>query len=227
MIAVLMPITWPVEVDQRAAGVARVDRGVGLQEVGEQRPPALPPPTARPRAESTPVVTVLESPNGLPIATTVSPIRRLALLPSGVAGSPLAATLSTARSASRSEPSTVASSSRPSSVVTRMRDAPSMTCSLVTTRPEGSMISPEPSDWLFLCRPPPKKLPKNGSTSRTIDSAEMLTTEGETRSTTATTGVRRGEAVWAAAEAGRPDAAQERRAGESAKGVLFAWRRPF
>src|SRR5688500_20025278 len=47
-------------------------------------------------------------------------------------------TLSTAKSESRSEPNTSASSSRPSWVTTTMREAPSMTWALVTTRPEAS-----------------------------------------------------------------------------------------
>src|SRR5688572_32599444 len=43
--------------------------------------------------------------------------------------------------------STSASSSRPSRVLTRMREAPSITCALVTTMPRGSTIRPEPSAW--------------------------------------------------------------------------------
>ena len=70
-----------------------------------------------------------------------------------------------------------------------MRDAPSTTWALVTTIPWGSTITPEPSDWAWRWRG--KKPPKKGSTSRTIASAEMLTTAGDTRSTTRTTGVRR------------------------------------
>ena len=58
-----------------------------------------------------------------------------------------------------------------------MRDAPSMTWALVTTMPFASMIRPEPSDWVR--RLWPKKRPKKGSTSRTIDSAETLTTAGD------------------------------------------------
>ena len=79
--------------------------------------------TVRPMAESTPVVTVLERPKGLPTAMTDSPIMRSELLPRGKAGSPVALTLRTARSASRSAPSRSASGSRPSRRVTVTREA--------------------------------------------------------------------------------------------------------
>ena len=159
--------------------------------------------TVRPTAESTPVVTVFDRPNGLPMATTVSPIIRSELCPRGTAGRPLAFTLSTAMSASRSEPSRSASISRPSSRVTVIREAPSMTWALVTTMPLRSTMNPEPSDWAWRSVPRPKR-PKNGSASRTVDSAEMLTTAGATFSTSATTGVRRAACgVWAAARPGR------------------------
>ena len=36
-IAELMPTTWPLAVDEGAAGVAGVDRGVGLDRVGDHR----------------------------------------------------------------------------------------------------------------------------------------------------------------------------------------------
>ena len=55
-----------VQVDERAAGVAGIDRRVGLNEVLERlllRP-------LRPSALTMPDVTVFEKPNGLPIATT-------------------------------------------------------------------------------------------------------------------------------------------------------------
>ena len=38
MIAVLTPMTWPALVDQRAAGVAGIERGVGLDDVLDQPP---------------------------------------------------------------------------------------------------------------------------------------------------------------------------------------------
>ena len=58
------------QVDQRAAGVAGVDRRVGLDEllVARRRRRA-----ERPTALTMPEVTVWPTPNGLPIATTKSP----------------------------------------------------------------------------------------------------------------------------------------------------------
>ena len=60
--------------------------------------------TERPRAETTPVVTVPERPNGLPTAMTLSPIIRSDDVPTGAAGRPLASTRSTATSLSGSTP---------------------------------------------------------------------------------------------------------------------------
>ena len=135
MIAVLMPITWPSRLTSGPPELpGLIEASVCRKSVKSARRRLRRAPRARaPRARRWSPCG--ESPNGLPIAITVSPISRSALLPSGVAGRPFASTLSTARSASRSAPSTVASSSRPSRVVTRIRDAPSMTCSLVTTMP--------------------------------------------------------------------------------------------
>ena len=63
-----MPITSPVEVEERPAGVARIDRDVGLDErhVG-------PSGSERPLALTMPAVTEFSKPNGEPIATTHSP----------------------------------------------------------------------------------------------------------------------------------------------------------
>ena len=57
------------EVEQRAAGVAGIDRGVGLDEVVVGRRA----PMLRPLALTMPAVTVCSRPKGLPIATTQSP----------------------------------------------------------------------------------------------------------------------------------------------------------
>ena len=57
-------------------------------------------------------------------------------------------------------------------------------------------------DWTRLRRPP-KNGPKNGSAWRTIDSAAMLTTAGDTFSTTSTIGVRRDDCAGTAGGAAR------------------------
>ena len=70
LMAVLMPITSPAQVDQRTARVARIDGGVGLDEVV-----VAPWPMTRCLALTMPAVTVCSRPKGLPIATTHSPGR--------------------------------------------------------------------------------------------------------------------------------------------------------
>jgi hypothetical protein len=60
-----------VGVDQRAARVAEVDRGIGLDEVLEM----VDVQVVAPQAEMMPMVTVWPTPNGLPIASTTSPTR--------------------------------------------------------------------------------------------------------------------------------------------------------
>ena len=85
-IAELMPTTLAVQVDQRAAGVARVDRGVGLDRgvrscwcPGRRTRRRCAP--AGSSALTMPLVTVPSRPSGEPIATTCSPTWRSAELP--------------------------------------------------------------------------------------------------------------------------------------------------
>ena len=84
-IELLMPIELAVGVDQRAAGVAGVDRGevwIALVTTGVRRLLLLAEPaarssrrcvTGRSRALTMPVVTVPARPSGLPMAMTGSP----------------------------------------------------------------------------------------------------------------------------------------------------------
>ncbi len=84
-----------VHVEQRAAGVAPVDGGVGLDEVVVR---SLVDVAAA--GATMPAVTEPPRPNGLPIASTQSPTRDLSLSPNCTAGSGLSAvTFSTAMSA--------------------------------------------------------------------------------------------------------------------------------
>ena len=175
------------------------------------------PRTLRPRADTTPAVTVLDSPNGLPMATMVSPIIRSDEEPNRIAGrgAPGFRTRRTARSLSASDPTTSHSSSRPDRVIAVIFDAPETTCSLVRMMPLASMIAPEPSDWLVRRRgresKPKKKSSKTeGCRRRRVCSAEMLTTEGATFSTTWTISLLRadcGEAAPRAATAPKRTAA--------------------
>ena len=78
-----MPTSLPGGVDERAAGVAGVDRRVGLQQALERRAPSA--CTVRSRPETMPWVTVgpPPRPSGKPIASTPSPSRSLDERPSG------------------------------------------------------------------------------------------------------------------------------------------------
>ena len=112
----------------------------------------------RPRAETTPVVTVWLNPKGLPMAMTVSPGMISPESPSFTAGSFAAPLIcSTARSKSGSAPFTVAVNSLPSSRCTMTSSPPAITCALVSTRPlSPSTITPEPRLTRFcLTRRPP------------------------------------------------------------------------
>ena len=84
-------------IHQRAAGVADVDRRVGLDEVLEapRRPSCW-----RPVALTMPCVTVWDRPMGLPMASTTSPTRSRSERPSGATGSERRPMRSTARSVS-------------------------------------------------------------------------------------------------------------------------------
>ncbi len=95
------------------------------------RSPAL---KLRCSAETTPVVTVLARPKGLPMAMTVSPISSSSERPMGTAGSrSRVSSLSTARSEEGSVPISLAVSSRPSTSPTRKRAPRSTTWLLVST----------------------------------------------------------------------------------------------
>ena len=98
-------------VDQRAAGVAGVDRRVGLDRVDTVRRSAVEPVvTARPVALTMPSVTVLDRPSGAPIATAMSPTCTLSEFAKVAGVSPLApSSLTTARSDGGSVPTTLAS----------------------------------------------------------------------------------------------------------------------
>ena len=98
-------------------------------------------------AETMPVVTVRENPNGLPIAIAASPTRTLEESPngSGTSLASLGSTLRTARSFETSRPATSASTkslSSPKRTCTSCE--PSTTWALVTIVPSLSTTKPEP-----------------------------------------------------------------------------------
>src|ERR1044071_7434784 len=123
--------------------------------------------TERPNADTTPVVTVPERPNGLPTATTLSPIIRSDESPIGAAVRFLESTFNTATSLSGSTPSSFAATWVPSLKLTVMRDAPSTTWLLVTMTPSLDQTKPEPRDCVLYERGPKKPNGSNiGSTDR-------------------------------------------------------------
>ena len=87
----------------------------------------LMPSPVRPSAETMPLVTLWLKPNGLPIASTTSPTRRLSEEAKAMAGRLSRSTRSTARSVSGSLPTSFASNFLPSANVTSISSAPSTT----------------------------------------------------------------------------------------------------
>ncbi len=91
-----------------------------------------------------PAVTVFSKPNGEPMASTHSPVRRSLALPSLTTGRSLALIFSTAMSVLGSAPSTFARNSRRSVSLTVTSVASFTTCALVMMMPSGLTMKPEP-----------------------------------------------------------------------------------
>ena len=126
----------------------------------------------RPTALTMPAVTVDSKPNGLPMATATCPGRTFLELPRRAAGSrSLVSARSTAMSVSGSRPRMRAGTWRPSFSDRSIAVAPSTTWLLVSTRPSGERIVPEPEPCA------PWRVPRT----------RTCTTDGETASTTLTT----------------------------------------
>src|SRR5256886_7350151 len=105
------------------------------------------PPTERnerPSALTTPAVTVLWKPSGLPIATTSWPTRSAPESPSSATVSETGGTRSTARSVSGSSPTSSARTRRPSGNAASSRVASWTTWLVVSTNPSGVNTNPEP-----------------------------------------------------------------------------------
>ena len=123
----------------------------------------------RPSAETTPAVTELPKPFGLPIATTSCPTRRrvrvaeLGRLPGRAPSA-----RSTARSDSGSVPTTSTANSRPSTKEAMPLSARSTTCAEVSTNPSGVITTPLP--------PPSTRLPRKRRETRRLatDGARRL-----------------------------------------------------
>ena len=145
-----------------------------------------------------PAVTVPPSPNGLPMASTQSPTRRLSESPNGTAVSCVSpgSIFSTAISVFWSWPSTSATNVVSSASVTVISSAFSITWKFVTTMPASSMMNPDPSDearrWR-LSSPKLRKKSSNGEPggncgisadgpSLTMVVVEIFTTAGDSAS---------------------------------------------
>jgi hypothetical protein len=143
--AVLMPMTLPSMLRSGPPELpGLMEASVWMKSVKVR--PASFDGTDRPSAETTPVVTVPLRPNGLPTATTVSPIMRSDDVPMFAAARPVALTRRTATSLSGSTPISVAGSCEPSLKLTVIRDAPSTTWLFVTMIPSADQTNPDPSD---------------------------------------------------------------------------------
>ena len=132
-----------VDVDERAARVARVDRGAGLDRFGRVAP--LLSVSWRLRALTMPSVTLELSPSGLPMAIAMSPTRSFEESAKVAGRSPVPLTLITARSSGVKRPTSVALRRFPVEVVTVNAVAVPTTWSLVTMLPFLSKTIPEPS----------------------------------------------------------------------------------
>src|SRR5437762_2355936 len=113
------------------------------------------PPTERnerPSALTTPAVTVLWKPSGLPIAMTSCPTRSAAESPNSATVSETGGTRMTARSVSGSSPTSSAATGRPSANATSIRVASCTTWLFVRTNPSGVNTNPEPGRGaVYLC----------------------------------------------------------------------------
>ena len=129
MIAALIPISSAVDVEQRAAGVAGVDRGVGLDEVAVEAVPAASRSVdRRDDADGHRVRQAEWIADGDRGLADHEVVRRAE--PRWPAEAPSQEILSTARSDSCEVPTISAQNSRLSCSVTRTREAAEMTCSV-------------------------------------------------------------------------------------------------
>ena len=138
--AVLMPIDLAPHVDERAAGVAGVDGGVGLEEVVERALPeraALGADDARGHR--------LLRPNGEPIASTQSPTLTRSESPRRAAGyGPAALQAEHGEVGPPVDPDDLGLVLLAVVVTTSMSVARSTTWALVSAMPDGSTMTPEP-----------------------------------------------------------------------------------
>ena len=129
-IVLLMPIRLPAAVDQRAAGIAGIDRRVGLDEILE---PVDAEVIAAERADDAERDGVAEAERIADREHDVADLQRARAVPNVIVGRFSPSAFSTARSDSGSMPRTRACISRPSASTSWMSSAPSITWWLVST----------------------------------------------------------------------------------------------
>src|SRR5579862_2449982 len=142
--AVLMPTTRPREsasAPPELPGLRAASVWMTFSTSRLERPSRV--ARDRPRALTTPAVTVPANPSGLPIATTSWPTRSRAASPSRAAGR-LPSARTTARSDSGSRPTTRSSRSVPSTNAATPRSEPATTWADVTRKPSGVNATAEP-----------------------------------------------------------------------------------
>jgi hypothetical protein len=142
MTAVLTPITRPAESSSGPPEFPGFKGASVWMTLSMSRPD--PARRDRPRALTTPVVTVHWKPYGLPMATTSCPGRRERDVPRGAACRPWAFTRTTARSVLGSSPTIWAPRRLPSLSVTSTRSAPFTTWLFVRMNPSGVKRKPDP-----------------------------------------------------------------------------------
>ncbi len=127
--AVLMPIRCPLTSTSAPPELP----GLMAASVWMKFSKVLMPSCVRPSALTMPLVTVCPTPNGLPMASTWSPISRASELPNVITGRSVNSIFRMARSVSGSVPITLAALLRPSLRMTSISSASSITWLLVNT----------------------------------------------------------------------------------------------
>ena len=162
----------PRAVDERPAGVAGVERGVGLDDVVDDQVAGRSLPAATgPSADTTPAVTATRSRCGLPMATTSWPTRRRGVAQDSVGQKPICVDLDDGEVGPRIDPDGAEADISPVTQHRPTTAAPPTTCAFVTRNPSAVKTTAEP--------PPPSR-PSSAGIRR-------LATDGPTRSATSMT----------------------------------------
>ena len=172
IIAVLTPMTSPRESTSGPPEFPGFSAASVWMTLSIRRPERA--RSDRPRALTTPAVTLAWKPYGLPTAIAIWPTRSACESPSCAAPTLAAGRRRTARSVSGSSPTSSAAKRAPPAAVTSIRLARATTWLLVRTKPSGVKMKPDP-------------LPPGSLSDRREERTSMLTTAGPTLRTASTT----------------------------------------